>query len=161
MIKKKPPSDGLFLAGIKVSTSRLQCASFGYIRVVIKSTFGLLVFLFLFLFLFRPGFPLLSHRPSASSHLLNNTPTPRLRPIHSFTPHNPRATAIRRVIRRIHRLVVLDRVVLDFLPHLLDGAVERLVCLVLHRDEVVRVVRGFVAGAAGLGCWCVSGGGGG
>jgi hypothetical protein len=77
----------------------------------------------------------------------------------------PRTSAILRCISRINALVVLTRMVLDLLPHLLDGAVERLVRLVLRVDEVVRVVCGLVGGATRLRGWGrgggVDGGGGG
>jgi hypothetical protein len=46
---------------------------------------------------------------------------------------------------------------LDILPHILHGHVERVVRLVLLVDEVVRVVGGLVGYAAGLGDgtgWC-------
>jgi hypothetical protein len=62
----------------------------------------------------------------------------------------PCASAILRRVRRIDALVVLRRVLLDLLPHLLDGAVERLVRLLLRVDEVVRVVCGLVGRAARL-----------
>lgn len=47
---------------------------------------------------------------------------------------------------------------LDLLPHLLDGTVERLVRLLLARDKVVCVVSGLVGWAPGLSEGRVGGG---
>jgi hypothetical protein len=46
--------------------------------------------------------------------------------------------------------VVLGSVVLDLLPHLLDGAIEGLVCLLLRSDEVVGFMGRVVGWAARL-----------
>jgi hypothetical protein len=78
--------------------------------------------------------------------------SPRLIPINRPLPH---ARAVLRCVCCIHAAVVLNGVLLDVLPHLLDGSVERLVCLFLRRDEVVGVVGGL------LGCAAGDGGGGG
>jgi hypothetical protein len=51
--------------------------------------------------------------------------------------------------------MVLNSMLLDVLPHLLDGAVEGLVRLLLRRNKVVRVMCGFARLAARLGERCV------
>jgi hypothetical protein len=71
--------------------------------------------------------------------------SPRLIPINRPLPH---ARAVLRCVCCIHAAVVLNGVLLDVLPHLLDGSVERLVCLFLRRDEVVGVVGGLLGCAA-------------
>jgi hypothetical protein len=65
----------------------------------------------------------------------------------------PDTRAITCAIRRVNTPVVLLSVLLDVLPHLLDGHVERVVRLVLLVDEVVRVVSGLMGCAPGLRGW--------
>jgi hypothetical protein len=88
------------------------------------------------------------------SNLVCSLSAPRASGLVAQRPHT---RTVRCIIRRVNTPVMLLGMLLNVLPHLLDGQVERVMRLVLLVDEVVRVVCGLMGYAAGLGGgtgWC-------
>jgi hypothetical protein len=77
-------------------------------------------------------------------HDLDNRAHPALAGVAALSSGCPRTTAVLRLVRSVDRSVVLSGVLLDVLPHLLDGSVQRTVSLLLSRDKVVSIVRRLV-----------------
>ena len=105
----------------------------------------ILLFLFLLLrqYLYPPQMSVVSHTIVVQGHFSLPPLSPKLLSIAQITAlvtHRPHSCAILCHVRGIHTSVVLCSVLLDILPHLLDGQVELVLRLLLLLHEVVRVV---------------------